>query len=88
MKYITLLESESSECQNIGTITTQNIEYSFKKAIEAHFDADLVSFRYAEKEVLTLEDCINSNPIEVFITIDSLGERSEHKIELSQTWIY
>lgn len=86
--YITILESDNSECPNIGTITTDNIEQKFKEAIESHFDADLLSYSFIDKNVTRLDDCINAVPIDVEVVLDVDGDNNTYKVELSQTWLY
>ena len=88
MKYITILESENSECSNVGTVTIENIGDKFKEAIESHFDATLISFSFVEEQIENLDDCINASPIDILVKLDVNGEASEYKVELSQTWLY
>lgn len=88
MKYITILESENSECPNVGTVTIENIGDKFKEAIESHFDATLISFSFVEEQIENLDDCINASPIDILVKLDVNGEASEYKVELSQTWLY
>jgi len=88
MKYITILESENSECPNVGTVTIENIGDKFKEAIESHFDATLISFSFVEEQIENLDDCISASPIDVLVKLDVNGEASEYRVELSQTWLY
>ena len=87
-KYITILELENNECPNVGTITLENIEGKFKKAIESHFDATLTSFSFVDEQVERLSDCVNASPIDVLVKLDVDGETYKYRVELSQTWIY
>lgn len=89
IKYITILESDNSESPNIGTITTENIESKFKKAIEYHFDAEMLKYRFVNVfTVNSLTDCINAVPIDVLVELNDNGDDVEYKVELSQTWLY
>ena len=88
MKYITILESENYECPNVGTVTLENIDTKFKKAIESHFDATLISYSFIEEQVENLDDCINGAPIDVLVKLDCGGMDSEYRVELSETWLY
>lgn len=88
MKYITILESENSECKNVGTIKSTFANTRFKNAVEAHFDAKLVSFEFVDKEIKSLTDCIDASPIDVRIKLDTGGDGFDLLVELSQTWIY
>jgi hypothetical protein len=87
MKYITILESDNTECPNVGTIPTKNTDSKFKEAIESHFDAALISFSFVDEQIKQLNDCINASPIDVLIKLDDGGE-GLYKVELSQTWLY
>lgn len=86
MKYITILEEENSS--NVGTMTTDGIDEKFKEAIEAHFDARLISFSFVESYIKSFSDCINACPIDVLVKLDTDGDSSEHRVELSETWLY
>lgn len=86
--YITILEIENNECPNVGTITLENIDGKFKKAIESHFNAALISFSFVDEQVKHLSDCINASPIDVLVKLDVDGENCEYRVELSQTWVY
>ena len=88
--YITILEIENwnNECPNVGTITLENIDGKFKKAIESHFNAALISFSFVDEQVKHLSDCINASPIDVLVKLDVDGEVYEYRVELSQTWVY
>ena len=89
MKYITILESNNSECPNVGTITNQYVESKFKKAIESHFDADMIKYRFVDPYTVNdLTDCIDALPIDVLVELNVDGEKSEYKVELSETWLY
>lgn len=88
MNYITILDRSSDECPNIGTITGNSLEQKFKKAIESHFDAEMISYSFVDKQIENFTDCIHAYPIDVRIKIDSMGEEYETVVELSQTWIY
>ena len=89
MKYITILESNNGECPNVGTITDQNVESKFKEAIESHFDAEMIKYRFVDVfNVNNLTDCINAMPIDVLVELDINGETLEYQVELSQTWLY
>lgn len=88
MEYITILESENNECPNVGTVTLEDVNNKFKKAIESHFDAELISFSFVDEQIETLGDCINASPIDVLVKLDVDGDISEYKVELSQTWVY
>jgi len=67
MKYITILEAETTEYQNVGTITTEDIGNRFKEAIESHFDATLISFSFVDEQISSLEDCISASPIDCVV---------------------
>lgn len=93
MEYITILESENSECPNVGTITLNprnwaglGIDNKFKFAVESHFDAKLISFSFVDEQIESLGDCINASPIDVLVKLD--GVEGECRVELSQTWLY
>jgi hypothetical protein len=89
MKYITILEPNNSECPNIGTITSQNSESSFKKAIESYFDAEMIKYKFVNVYTVNdLTDCIDAVPIDVLVEINVDGSTSEHKVTLSETWLY
>ena len=88
MKYITILESNNSDCPNVGTITNQDVESKFKEAIESHFDAEMISFSFVNEQIENLGDCINASPIDVLVRLDVDGDISEYEVELSETWLY
>lgn len=89
MKYITILELHNSDCPNVGTVLVgQGITERFKKAIENHFDAAIVKYSFIHPDVDKLEDCIDSYPIDILVTLDVDGFEQENKVELSQTWMY
>ena len=89
MKYITILESNNSECPNVGTITNQDVESKFRKAIESHFDAEMIKYKFVNVYTVNdLTDCIDAVPIDVLVELNVDGEKSEYKVELSQTWLY
>lgn len=89
MKYITILESNNSECPNVGTITTQDVESKFKQAIESHFDAEMIKYKFVNAYTVNdLTDCIDAVPIYVLVELNVDGEKSEYKVELSETWLY
>lgn len=90
MKYITISEADpySNTCANVGTLGFFNVEQdltdTFVRAIEAHFDAKMVSYRF-EGEINALTDCINAVPIDAWVELEGYGEV---KVELAQTWLY
>ena len=87
--YITILERENGdEAKNVGTITTSKIDEGFKKAIESHFDAELLGFKFTSSEIEYLEDCVGAYPIDVEVKLNNNGEEVRHLVELSQTWLY
>lgn len=89
MKYITILESNNSECPNAGTITNHNVESKFKEAIESHFDAEMIKYKFVNVHTVNyLIDCIDAVPIDVLVELNIDGETSEYKVELSETWLY
>ena len=90
MKYITILDSTNNECPNVGTITTlgEDVNKKFTKAVESYFDAAIVKYSFIHPEVNKIEDCINSFPIDILVTIDVDGFEQEYKLELSETWLY
>ena len=88
MKYITILESENSECRSVGTISTEDTLEKFKRAVESHFDAKFISYSFVDEPIKELDDCINAAPIDVLVTVDQDGEDREYQLELSQTWLY
>jgi|Laugrespbdmm15sd_2_1035082.scaffolds.fasta_scaffold228425_2 hypothetical protein len=88
MKYITIIESNNTECPNIGTIAVGNLVNSFKKAIESHFDAKLLSYSFIDDGITELDDCINCSPIDVIVVLDVSGGEYDYKVELSETWLY
>jgi hypothetical protein len=89
MKYITILELGNEECANAGTITVENVEAKFKEAIESHFDAEMLRYKFVDTEnVNSLIDCIDAVPIEVIVYLDILGDETEYIVELSQTYLY
>lgn len=92
MKYITILESNNTECPNVGTITNEDVELKFKKAIESHFDAEMIGYKFVNVyTVSSLTDCIDAVPIDVLvqtIPFDCDDEITEYKVELSQTFLY
>lgn len=87
-KYITIMEVGNDECPNVGTITTANLEKSFIKAIESHFDARLIRFQFEDKTIQSLDECIDAYPIDVIVELDNWGEDVLFEVELSQTWLY
>lgn len=88
IKYITIREVNNADCPNVGTITTVCTGRKFKEAIEDHFDAELITYSFEDKEISGLLDCIDSSPIVVTVTLDLGYETSECLVELSQTWLY
>ena len=90
MKYITILEpnNDTSECFNVGTITNQDAESKFKEAIESHFDAEMIKYKFVNVYVNNLTDCIDGLPIDVLVELDVDGEKLEYEVELSETWLY
>ena len=89
MKYITIIELENNDCCNVGTISDSNIESKFKEAIESHFDAELLRYRFVNSMIFkNLNDCINGLPIEVVVVLDMDGDSVEYKVELTETWLY
>jgi len=89
MKWITIIEKGNNEAPNVGTISTNDLKGGFKKAIQSHFDADLVSYELIGDDIESLSDCINSCPIDVNVVLDvNDGDKEEYKVELSQTWMY
>jgi hypothetical protein len=87
-KYITIIELDNKECSNVGTITTTNLEKSFSEAIESHFDATLIRYRFKDKDIKSLGDCIDAYPIIVIVDIDNFDEEVSYELELSETWLY
>lgn len=88
MKYITILEKDNEDCPNVGTISCDDIEQNFKDAIESHFDAELLSFSFVDKEVENLGDCINSVPIDVLVKLKTNIDLETYIVVLSETWLY
>jgi len=88
MKYITILEAETTEYQNVGTITTEDIGNRFKEAIESHFDATLISFSFVDEQISSLEDCISASPIDCVVKLDTAGGETDYTVELSETWLF
>lgn len=89
MKYITILESENNECPNVGTVTLEKIDTKFKEAIESHFDAEMIKYKFVNVYTVNdLTDCIGAAPIDVLVELNVDGEKSEYKVELSETWLY
>lgn len=89
MKYITILEKDNEDCPNVGTIKCKDVESSFKDAIQAHFNAELISYSFVNKEIEKLDDCINAYPIDVLVELKTdIDEHEIYELELSQTWLY
>lgn len=88
IRYIAIREVTNTECPNVGTITTLSTDRKFKEAIEQHFDAELITYSFVDKEITSLLDCIDSYPITITVTLDLGYEHSEYLVELSETWLY
>lgn len=89
MNYITISESDSAKDSNVGTISSQEVESKFTEAIEAHFNATMIDYEFANPSIFNnLTDCINNSPIDVFVNLNIDGENFKYKVSLSQTWMY
>lgn len=94
--YFNLREVGNSECPNIGVIETavdteNNYELSdddlsdkLKKAIESHFDAEVIN-KLADVDVM---QAYNACGVEFEVTIDNNGIEDNVKIEVEQNWLY
>lgn len=89
-KYINILEAGNREAPNIGTIAVNgNMGVNFRKAVESHFDAEMLGYSFAGEDIERLDDCINASPIDLTVRLDGLGDGiAECRIELSETWVY
>lgn len=88
---ITLIELNNTEAPNIGTIVSETgsdeeLRTKAIKAIESHFDADVISLTI--QDGLDFESVRSSPPLDATVVIDNIGEEFEYQIELQQTWIY
>lgn len=97
MYYITIIESENNcvtDAPNIGTLCIKSLDSEkvndkFKDAIEAYFDAPLVSYSYMDEDVNQITDCLSATPIDVKVMIEGFGgENHPFLVTLSQTWLY
>jgi len=87
-KYISISEDDNSDWPIVGVINTDRLLEGFKEAVEAHFDAELLSVRYVDANVNYLSDCIQAEPIQVVIRVDDGSTRGESSLTLAETWLY